>query len=92
MISKKLILHFDLNVFWRVVWIFSQLTTFVLKFQQKNFHGQKSTVCKTALIPQYLLTRMVSILFSNEFFSLFLLSLMVVSIEMGYQYVSSLIQ
>ena len=71
MISKKLILHFDLNVFWRVGWIFSQLATFVLKFQQKNVHGQKSTVCKTALIPQYLLTRMVSILFSNEFFHFF---------------------
>ena len=59
MISKKLISHFDLNVFWTVAWIFSQLATFVLKFQQKNFHGQKSTVWKTVLIPQYLLTRML---------------------------------
>ena len=39
---------------------------FVLKFQQKNLHGQKSTVWKTALIPHYLnlLTRMSSVIFS----------------------------
>ena len=72
MISKKLISHFDLNVFWRVVLIFSQLATFVLKFQQKNFHGEKkSTVWKSVLIPQYLLTRMLSIIFSDGFFHFF---------------------
>ena len=41
--------HFGMNVFPRVVWILSQLTAFVLKLQQKNLHGQKSTVWKTAL-------------------------------------------
>ena len=45
---KKLISHFNLKVFLRVVWILSQLTAFVLKPQQKRRHGQKSTVWKTA--------------------------------------------
>ena len=49
-IFKKLISHFDLNVFLIAVWILLQLTAFVLKLQQKNLHGQKSTVWKTALI------------------------------------------
>ena len=49
MISKKLISHFDMNVFLRVVWMLSQLTAFVLKLQQKNLRGQKS------IVPQYLL-------------------------------------
>ena len=35
-ISKKLISHFDMNVFSRVVLILSQLTAFVLELQQKN--------------------------------------------------------
>ena len=74
MISKKLISHFDLNVFYRVVLIFSQLATFVLKFQQKNFHGEKSTVWKSVLIPQYLLTRVLSIIFSDGFFHFFIKS------------------
>ena len=91
-ISRKLISNFDLNVFSIVVWILSQLTAFVLKLQLKNIHGQKSTVWKTALIPQYLLTRMLSIISSIGFFSHFSTRLMVVSIEMGYQYVSSLTQ
>ena len=56
--------HFDMNVFPRVVWILSQITTFALKLQQKNLRGQKSIVWKTALVPQYLLTRMWSIIFS----------------------------
>ena len=42
--TKKLISHFDMNVFPRVVWILSQLTAFVLKLQQKNLRGQKSIV------------------------------------------------
>ena len=45
---KRLISHFDMNVFRRVVWILSQLTAFVLKLQQKNLRGQKSIVWKTA--------------------------------------------
>ena len=44
MISRKLISHLDMNVFPRVVWMLSQLTDFVLKFPQKSFDGQKSTV------------------------------------------------
>ena len=68
MILRKLISHFDINVFPRVVWILSQLTAFVLKFQQKNLDEQKSTVWKTVIIPQYLLTKMFSILCSWEFF------------------------
>ena len=71
MISKKLISDFDLNVFLVVVWILSQLTAFVLKLQQKNLHGQKSAIWKTALIPQYLPTRMLSIIFSCGFFHIF---------------------
>ena len=61
--SKKV----DLNVFPRVVWILSQLAAFVLKPQQKNFPWTK-VYYKTALVPQYLLTSMLSILFSCEFF------------------------
>ena len=53
--SKKLISHFDLNVFSRVVWILSQFTAFALKLQQKKLHGRKSTAWSTALITQYLL-------------------------------------
>ena len=87
---KKLISHFDLNVFWRVVWILSQIAPIVLKLRQKNLHGQKSAIWKTALIPQYLLTRKLSII--SWVFSLFSASLTVVSTEMGYQYVSSLTQ
>ena len=85
MISKKLISRFDLDVFTIVVSISSEVIAFVLKLQQKNLHGHKSTIWETALIPQYLLTRMLSIIFSCG-------SLMVVSIEMGYQHVSSLKQ
>ena len=55
------------------------------KNQQKNLHGQKTTVWKTALIPQ-------SDYIQLWIFSLFSTSLMVVPIEMGYQYVSSLTQ
>ena len=90
MISNKLISHFDVNVFLRVVWILPQLTAFVLKLQQKNLHGQKPIAWKTALIPQYLHTRMWSIIFIWDFFLLFLAILIVFSIEMGHQYVSSL--
>ena len=61
MISKKLMLHFNQNVFLRVAWILSQITAFVLKLQQKNL--QNSAIWKTTLIPQYLLTRMLSIIF-----------------------------
>ena len=68
MISRKLISHFDINVFPRVVWILSQLTAFVLKFLQKNLDGQKSTVWKAVMIPQYLRTKMLSIICSCEFF------------------------
>ena len=60
-----------MDVFPRVVWIMSQLTAFVLKLQQKNLHGQKSIVWKTALLPQYLLTRMWSFIFSSDFFCYF---------------------
>ena len=35
-----------------------ELNAFVLKLQQKILHGEKSIVLKTALVPQYLLTRM----------------------------------
>ena len=49
MISKKLIPHFNLKDFLRVVWILSELTAFVFKLQQKKRHGQKSTVWKTTL-------------------------------------------
>ena len=54
-ISKKLISHFDLNVFSRVVWILWQLTAFILELNQKNLPGRKSTAWNTALITQYLL-------------------------------------
>ena len=64
MISNKLISHFDMNVFPRVVWTLLQLTAFVLKLQQKNVRGKKAIVWKTALIPQYFLSRMWSIIFS----------------------------
>ena len=40
---KKLISHFDMNVFPRLVWILSLLTAFVLKLLQKIIDGQKST-------------------------------------------------
>ena len=66
-----------MNVFMRVAWVLSQFTVFALKFQQKNIRGQKSIVWETALVPLYKTT-------------LFLACLMVVSTEMGYQYVSSL--
>ena len=49
-------------------------------------------IWKTVLIPQYLLTRIFTIIFSNGFFHFFSLSLMVFSTEMGYQYMSSLTQ
>ena len=90
MISKKLISHSDMNVFLRVVWMLSQLTTFVLKLQQKNLRGQKSILWKTVLVPQYFLTGMLSIIFNCELFSLFSANLVVVFIEMGYQYLSAL--
>ena len=48
-IPKKLISHFDMNIFQKVVWILSQLIAFNLKLQQKNLRGQKSIVWKTAL-------------------------------------------
>ena len=51
--------------------MFSQLTAFVLKLQQKNLRGQKSIVWKTALLPQYLLTKMWSVIFGCEFFRYF---------------------
>ena len=42
------------------------------------------------IIPQYLLGRMLSIIFSYGFFSLFSTSLVMISIEVVYQYVSSM--
>ena len=60
-----------MNFFPQVVWILSQLAAFVLKLQQKNLLGQKSTVWKTALVPQHLLTRMLSTIFSCEYFRYF---------------------
>ena len=60
-ISKKLISHFDMNVFPRVLSILSQ--QLFLKLQQKNLHRQRFTEWKTALIPQHLLSRMLSIIF-----------------------------
>ena len=60
-----------MNFFPQVVWILSQLAAFILKLQQKNLLGQKSTVWKTALAPQYLLTRMLSTIFSCEYFRYF---------------------
>ena len=57
-ISKKLIPHFHMNVFPRVVSILSR--QLFLKLQQKNLHRQKFTKWKTALIPQPLLSRMFS--------------------------------
>ena len=63
--------HFNINFFQRVVWMLSQLTAFVLKLPQKNLDGKKSTVRKTVIIPQYLLARMLSIIFSCGFFSIF---------------------
>ena len=71
MISKKFVSYLDLNVFQRVVWMLSQLTAFVLKLRQENLHGQKSTVWKTAIILQYLLTRKLSIIFGCAYFSNF---------------------
>ena len=68
MISKKLISHFDMNILLRVVWILLQLTAFVLELQQKNLRGQKSVIWKAASEPQYLLTRIWSIIFSRELF------------------------
>ena len=68
MISKKLISQIDMNVFPRVVWMFSQLKALVLKFPQENLDGQKSTVWKAVTISQYLLTRMLYIIFICGFF------------------------
>ena len=79
-----------MNIFSRVVWILLQLKAFVLKLQQKNLRGQKSIVQKTALVSQYLLTRMWSFIFGCDFFSLFLASLIVFYIKMEHQYVSSI--
>ena len=45
--------------------------SFCLKLQQKNLRVQKSIVWKIVLVPQYLLTRMLSIIFSCEFFHYF---------------------
>ena len=66
MISSKLISHFDMNVFPRVVWILLIVETSAEKSPWKT-----SIVWKTALVPQYLLTRMWSIIFSCEFFRYF---------------------
>ena len=60
-ISKKSISHFHMNVFPRVVSMLSQ--QLFLKLQQKNLHRQKFTQWKTTLIPQHLLSRMLSIIF-----------------------------
>ena len=46
-----------MNVFPRVVWVLPQTTAFVLKIQQENLHGRKSTEWKSALTTQYLLSR-----------------------------------
>ena len=54
-----------MNAFPKVLWILSQLTAFVLKIQQKNFPWTK-ICCKTDLVPQYLLTRKLSVIFSCE--------------------------
>ena len=63
MILKKLISHFDMNVFSRVVRILSQPTASVLKLQQKNICGQKSVVWKAALVTS-IFTRTLFIIFS----------------------------
>ena len=60
-IAKKSISHFHMNVFPRVVSMLSQ--QLFLKLQQKNLHRQKFTQWKTTLIPQHLLSRMLSIIF-----------------------------
>ena len=83
MILKKLMSHFELNVFSGVGWILSQLTAFFLKLQQKNLHEQKSTVWKTALIPHYSLTRMMPVI------SRILESLAKLSNILGYIYLST---
>ena len=70
-ISKKLISHFDPNVFSIVVWILSQLTVFVLKLRQKSLHEQKSTVWKTALMLQYYLLECCLIYSAVNFFTFF---------------------
>ena len=59
--SKKSISHFHMNVFPKVVSMLSQ--QLFLKLQQKNLHRQKFTQWKTTLIPQHLLSRMLSIIF-----------------------------
>ena len=66
-----------------------QLTAFVLQLQQKNLHGQKSTLWKTGLILNIFLLECFVYYIQLWNFSLFSKSLMVVSIEMCYQYVSS---
>ena len=60
-IAKKSISHFHMNVFPRVVSMLSQ--QLFLKLQQKNLHRQKFTQWKITLIPQHLLSRMLSIIF-----------------------------
>ena len=46
--------HFNMNVLASVVWILPQLLGFVSKLYQKNFHGQKFTEWKPALMPRYM--------------------------------------
>ena len=55
MISKKLISHFDVNVYAGIVWILKQFKAFVLK----NLIEQESAKWKPALIPRYLLSRIL---------------------------------
>ena len=62
--SKMLISHFNLYVFPRVISILSQQLFF--KLQQKNLQGWKFAEWKSTLIPQNLLSRMLSIIFSCD--------------------------
>ena len=82
MILNKLISHFDMNFFPRVVWILSQITAFVLKIQQKNLRGQKSIVCMENCLSTSIFTDQNVV----YYIQLFSTSLMVVSTELGYQY------
>ena len=79
-ISKKLISHFDVNVYAGIVWILKQFKAFVLK----NLIEWESAEWKPALISQYLLSRILLFYYIQLWiFLLFSMSLVVVFIWIG---------
>ena len=91
-IFKKLIPHFDLNTLSRSVWILSQLTASVSELQQKKSTWVKINCRENCLNTSLFAYCNVVYYIHRWIFSRFSTRLMVISIEIDYQYISSLTQ